>query len=79
VPALVQDRLEAEISYESPVRAPVMAGQQIGTLVIDLPDLGPRELPLTAERDVGVGGFLSRMRTAAQVLLRDIAGRASPL
>ena len=56
-----------------------MAGQQIGTLVIDLPDLGPRELPLTAERDVGVGGFLSRMRTAAQVLLRDIAGRASPL
>jgi D-alanyl-D-alanine carboxypeptidase (penicillin-binding protein 5/6) len=79
VPALVQDRLEAEISYEAPVVAPVRAGQQIGTLRIDLPELGLRELPLTAESDVAAGGFLPRMRTAAEVLLRDIAGRASPL
>ncbi|MEE4119397.1 MAG: D-alanyl-D-alanine carboxypeptidase family protein [Paracoccaceae bacterium] len=79
VPALVQDRLEAEISYEAPLVAPIRAGQQIGTLRIDLPELGLRELPLTAASDVAVGGFLPRLRTAAEVLLRDIAGRASPL
>jgi D-alanyl-D-alanine carboxypeptidase (penicillin-binding protein 5/6) len=79
VPALVQDRLEAEISYEAPLIAPVRAGQQIGTLRIDLPELGLRELPLTAASDVAAGGFLPRVRTAAEVLLRDIAGRASPL
>jgi D-alanyl-D-alanine carboxypeptidase (penicillin-binding protein 5/6) len=79
IPALVQDRLEAEISYEAPVRAPVIAGQQIGTLTIDLPEIGPKELPLTAESDVAEGGFLPRLRTAAEVLIRDIAGRASPL
>ncbi len=79
VPALVQDQLEAEISYEAPLVAPVRAGQQIGTLRIDLPDLGVRELPLTAASDVAEGGFLPRMRMAAEVLLRDIAGRAAPL
>jgi D-alanyl-D-alanine carboxypeptidase (penicillin-binding protein 5/6) len=79
VPAVVQGSLEAEISYEAPLTAPVRAGQQIGTLTLDLPDLGPRELPLTAEADVPAGGFLPRLRTAAEVLLRDIAGRAAPL
>ena len=79
VPAVVQGSLEAEISYEAPLTAPVRAGQQIGTLTLDLPDLGERELPLTAEADVPAGGFLPRLRTAAQVLLRDIAGRAAPL
>ncbi|MEM1430430.1 MAG: D-alanyl-D-alanine carboxypeptidase family protein [Pseudomonadota bacterium] len=79
VPAIVQDDVQAEISYETPVRAPIRAGQQIGTLKIALPDMIPRELPLTAEVDVPVGGFLPRVRTAAMVLFRDLVGRASPL
>lgn len=79
IPALVQDTVAAEISYETPVMAPIREGQQIGTLTLDLPDMAPREVPLTAERDVPVGGFLPRVRTAAEALLRDLAGRASPL
>ena len=79
IPAIVQDSVQAEISYETPVRAPVRAGQQIGTLKIALPDMIERELPLTAETDVPVGGFLPRIRTATQVLLRDLVGRAAPL
>ena len=79
VPALVQDSVTAEISYETPLMAPIRVGQQIGTLTIDLPDLAPREVPLTAETDVGLGGVLPRLRTAAQTLLREVAGRASPL
>ncbi len=79
VPATVQDKVEAEISYETPLRAPIRQGQQIGTLTIDLPDMPPAELPLTAETDVPTGGFLPRMRTAAGVLFRDLTGRGSPL
>jgi D-alanyl-D-alanine carboxypeptidase (penicillin-binding protein 5/6) len=79
VPALVRETLTAEVSYETPLAAPIRQGQQIGTLVIDLPDLGPQEVPLTAETDVPVGGVLPRLRTAAGVLWRDLAGRASPL
>jgi len=79
IPALVQESLTADVSYETPVRAPVRAGQQIGTLRIELPDLGPQELPLTAAEDVPLGGFLPRLRTAAQILLRDLTGQASPL
>ena len=79
VPALVRDNLAAEVVFEAPVRAPISAGQQLGTLRIDLPELGLRELPLTAEHDVPMGGFLPRVRTAAEALLRDIAGRALSL
>ena len=79
VPAIVRESVEAEISYETPLRAPIRAGQQIGTLRIALPDMIPRELPLTAETDVPLGGFIPRVRTAAQVLIRDLVGRAAPL
>jgi D-alanyl-D-alanine carboxypeptidase (penicillin-binding protein 5/6) len=79
IPALVRDSLMAEISYEAPLVAPVRAGQQIGTLTLDLPDLGRREIPLTAEEDVPVGGLMTRLRTAAGVLLRQMTGQAAAL
>jgi D-alanyl-D-alanine carboxypeptidase (penicillin-binding protein 5/6) len=78
IPALVRDGLPGEISYETPLRAPVAEGQQIGTLHLDLPDLGPREVPLVAERAVARGGFLTRLRTAAAVLMVQLAGQAAP-
>ncbi|MEM9902503.1 MAG: D-alanyl-D-alanine carboxypeptidase family protein [Pseudomonadota bacterium] len=74
MPAIVQDTIDAEISYETPVRAPIRAGQQIGTLKIAFPDMPPAELPLTAETDVPVGGFLPRLRTAAGVIFREAVG-----
>ena len=78
LPALVRDELEAEISYETPLRAPIAAGQQIGTRTLELPDLGTREVPLTAETAVAMGGFMTRVRTAAMVLLNQFAGQAAP-
>jgi len=79
IPALVRDRLQAEISFEQPLVAPVRAGQQIGTLTLDLPDLGRREVPLTAAVDVETGGVLTRLRTAAGVLFQRATGFAAPL
>ncbi|MEO1678630.1 MAG: D-alanyl-D-alanine carboxypeptidase family protein [Pseudomonadota bacterium] len=79
IPALLRDTIEAEVSYQTPLKAPILQGQQIGTLLLDLPDIGLQELPLVAEASVPVGGFFPRIRTAAYILLRDLAGRASPL
>ncbi len=79
VPAVVRGEIEAEITYETPLRAPIAEGQQIGTLIVDLPDLESQELPLTAEIAVAKGGFLPRMRTAAFVLFERLTGSAEGL
>ncbi|MDT0684269.1 D-alanyl-D-alanine carboxypeptidase family protein [Roseicyclus sp. F158] len=72
VPALVQGDVEAHITYESPVHAPVEAGARLGTLHIQLPDMEAREVPLVAEAPVARGGFVPRVRTAAMVLYERI-------
>lgn len=79
LPATVREGLEAEVSYETPLRAPIAQGQQIGVLRFDVPDLGTRELPLVAETSVAEGGFMVRLRAAAEVLFTYVAGQASPL
>lgn len=77
LPAVVRGEIEAEVSYETPLRAPIAEGQQIGTLTINLPDLAEREFPLTAENAVARGGFVPRIRTAAFVLLEKFAEPAT--
>ncbi|SFC01600.1 D-alanyl-D-alanine carboxypeptidase family protein [Tropicimonas isoalkanivorans] len=79
VPAVVRGEIQAEVTYETPLRAPIAEGQQIGTLIVDLPDLERQELPLTAETAVSRGGFLPRVRTAALVLFKQISGQAAGL
>jgi len=78
IPATVREALQAEVSFDTPLRAPIAAGQQIGTLTLDLPDLGSRALPLVAETAVAEGGFTVRMRTAALSLFTQFVGQAVP-
>lgn len=75
VPVLTQDNIEAQVIYDGPIDAPVTAGQQLGELVFQLPDLPEKRIPLVAEADVPLGGFTVRLRTAATVLL----GKISPM
>ncbi|MBK1635287.1 D-alanyl-D-alanine carboxypeptidase family protein [Rhodovulum adriaticum] len=70
LPAVVREDVEAEITYRSPVIAPIAEGQELGELVINRPELAPVRVPLVAERAVARGGFVPRLRTAAQVLMR---------
>ena len=75
VPTLAHDSaMEAEVVYRGPVEAPVAAGQQLGELVLQLPDQEPRRIPLVAEADVERGGFVTRVMTAAEVLYGRFAG-----
>jgi D-alanyl-D-alanine carboxypeptidase (penicillin-binding protein 5/6) len=61
--------LRAQAVFDAPVEAPVARGQQLGELVISGADLPEVRVPLLAEADVPAGGVLTRMQTAARVLL----------
>jgi len=76
LPALAQDGIEASVTYDSPVEAPVTKGQILGEMLIKLPGLPDRQVPLVAHRAVARGGFAPRLRTAAEVLLRNYLGDA---
>jgi serine-type D-Ala-D-Ala carboxypeptidase (penicillin-binding protein 5/6) len=77
VPALVQETMTAEVVYSGPLTAPIMAGQEVAKLLVHVPDLPDIEVPLVAEADVGKGGFLKRLTSAAQTLIAEIQDRAA--
>lgn len=79
VPALNQDDLDATISYQGPIQAPIEKGQQIAELVIKRDGMPDARMPLVASQDVARGGFLPRIRTAAKLLLKQVAGGAQDL
>ncbi|SEN41895.1 D-alanyl-D-alanine carboxypeptidase (penicillin-binding protein 5/6) [Loktanella fryxellensis] len=72
VPSLQQDGIDAQAVFNTPVQAPIAAGEQLGELVITLDGLPEKRVPLVADRDVPMGGFMPRMRTAAQVVMGKI-------
>ncbi|MBE1282793.1 MAG: D-alanyl-D-alanine carboxypeptidase [Rhodobacteraceae bacterium] len=69
LPALGNKSVSAEVVYTGPVQAPIKAGQQLAELVVVPGDLPEMRLPLVAETDVPTGGFLVRVRTAAELLI----------
>jgi D-alanyl-D-alanine carboxypeptidase (penicillin-binding protein 5/6) len=77
MPVVGRSELEAEVVYDGPVQAPVARGDVLGKLVIRRPELPETEVPLVAAADVPMAGFTGRVRTAAQVLLRQIDARAA--
>ncbi|WP_425052354.1 D-alanyl-D-alanine carboxypeptidase family protein [Psychromarinibacter sp. S121] len=79
IPALVQGNIEGEIRYRGPVQAPIEEGQQLGELIITLPDMPETRVPLVADRSVERGGFMPRIRTAARILITRFAGQAADL
>ena len=78
VPALVQDKVEAEVVYKGPLIAPVEAGMPVAELIIHVPDLPDHSIQLVAETGVGKAGFVRRLRTAAGALYDRYLGDAAP-
>lgn len=68
VPVLHDGALDAQVVFDGPLQAPVTAGQQVGELIITLDGLLEKRVPLVTQADVPLGGFGTRIRTAAQVL-----------
>ncbi|TNC50039.1 D-alanyl-D-alanine carboxypeptidase [Rubellimicrobium rubrum] len=61
--------IDASVSYQGPVAAPITKGQEIAQLVLHRDGLPEMRLPLVAEADVPTGGFMPRVQTAMGVLM----------
>ena len=72
IPAIAQRDITAQAVFDSPVPAPVVAGQRLGDLVVSVPDMPDRRVPLVAADSVAEGGFMIRLQAAANVLMRDL-------
>jgi len=70
VPVLSQNNVSAEAIFDSPIEAPVLAGQTVGELIITLDGLPEARVPLVTLSAVPVGGFETKLRMAAQVLMK---------
>ncbi|WP_372604244.1 D-alanyl-D-alanine carboxypeptidase family protein [Actibacterium sp.] len=79
LPAIQSREISAEITYDSPIQAPVLQGQKLGDLTISRPGLDDVVVPLVAENTVARGGFTTRLRTAFGVLLGKISAGAQEL
>ncbi len=78
VPAIVRDSIKAEVVYSGPLIAPIAAGTTVAELVVYIPDLPDRRIPLVAEADVGKAGLVGRMIGAGRALYqRYVAAPAS--
>ncbi len=72
LPVLTGDEVPAEIVYYGPVDAPVAKGQELAELVIRPEGLPEIRVPLVADQAVAAGGFSVRLKTAAQVLMKQL-------
>ncbi|AGI69032.1 D-alanyl-D-alanine carboxypeptidase DacC [Octadecabacter antarcticus 307] len=72
VPTSGSREISAEVVYTGPIQAPIVQGDAIAELVIHLENLPETRVPLVADASVALGGFSSRLRTAAGVLIERI-------
>lgn len=61
--------MKVTVRYQSPIPAPISAGQQIGTLTVEAPDFETLEVPLTAANDITQLGMFGRLGAALEFLL----------
>lgn len=67
-----RDQITAHYTYTDPIEAPINAGQNLGELVVVVPDSDPMHFPLVARTSVETGGFVERIFAAAEILLRRV-------
>ncbi|MCS5597256.1 MAG: D-alanyl-D-alanine carboxypeptidase [Alphaproteobacteria bacterium] len=60
VPKLAKSRITMNVKYNGPLTAPVSAGTEVGTLYVDIPELGTKEYPLYTAAPVAELGFFAR-------------------
>ncbi|MEM7319897.1 MAG: D-alanyl-D-alanine carboxypeptidase family protein [Pseudomonadota bacterium] len=69
LPILANEKIEAEVVYKGPINAPIKRGQALAELVITPEELPEIRRPLVAVEDVPLGGFVIRIKTAANLLI----------
>ena len=64
VPSMMDGKIKAEITYKSPIKAPITEGQEIGEIIITIPSLVSFSKPIIAAESIEDGGFLARLKFA---------------
>ena len=64
VPRASKGKLVATIRYDGPLRAPIMAGQEVAYLEVTAPGVAPARVPLYAAKSVATAGPLDRIVNA---------------
>ncbi len=72
VPTAGGAEIDAEVIFNGPIQAPVTQGDAIAELVIRLENLPETRVPLVADTSIAAGGFNTRLRTAADVLIERV-------
>ncbi|MFT4794117.1 MAG: D-alanyl-D-alanine carboxypeptidase (penicillin-binding protein 5/6) [Paracoccaceae bacterium] len=78
LPVGARKQIDARITWNGPIEAPIAAGQPIATLTIRTPEAEPIEIAVVAAEAVARGGYLTRLSAAAQLLLRDLTAADAP-
>lgn len=77
LPALNDETVQAEIVYKGPLNAPILKGDVLAELVVKPEGLPEFRRPLVAAEDVPNGGFVVKVKTAAQHLITRFANGPS--
>ncbi|MEM7469946.1 MAG: D-alanyl-D-alanine carboxypeptidase family protein [Pseudomonadota bacterium] len=75
VPVIGNRNVSTKINYVGPLEAPIQAGDEIAKLIVSVPGFDDIVHPLVATETVPQGGFVTRVRTAAMVLLGQLTGQ----
>ncbi len=79
VPKYSRDKIQVQAAYQGPLQAPIEKGQEIGKLIITIPDRQPIQLPLKAGADVKkLGFFAGSIEKVKLFLTNQIAAKTAP-
>ncbi|MGB5482924.1 MAG: D-alanyl-D-alanine carboxypeptidase, partial [Parasphingorhabdus sp.] len=69
IPKASDGKIAMKVSYDGPIKAPIVKGQPIATLIVTTEDAGQQAVPLVAGEDIGAAGFFDRIWAGFKTLL----------
>ena len=69
LPVDARKDMKVTLRYDGPVRAPIQAGQEIGTLTISVPGKPDKTVPAVAAESMASNSFLDKMMIGLQTLI----------
>lgn len=69
LPKASDGKISMKVTYDGPIKAPIVKGQPIATLIVTSEDVDQQRIPLVAGEDVGEAGFFNRAWAGLKSLL----------
>ncbi|MEJ6595435.1 D-alanyl-D-alanine carboxypeptidase family protein [Parasphingorhabdus sp.] len=69
IPKASDGQISMKVTYNGPIKAPIVKGQPIATLIVNTADAGQQSVSLVAGEDIGEAGFFDRVWAGLKSLL----------